>query len=452
MLDLVWSVGGFIVTIGVLVAIHEYGHFWAARRCGVRVLRFSIGFGRPLWTRVDKDGVEWSVAMIPLGGYVKMLDEREGIVAPSERQFAFNTASVGKRMAIVAAGPAFNFALAILLYWVIYIVGVPGLRTLIDTPAPDSVAARAGLVIGDEVTMVDDSPVPTWTELRTELIDHALDRGSLPITVKSADDGVLRTVVLPLNSVRVDPEFLFDDLGLQPFQPKLPAVLDKLFPGEAAASAGLQPGDELLSYNGETIDSWQQWATWVRAHPGEAVRLAYRRDGAIKELTLVIGRAAENGRSIGRFGAGVANPGELWQDLRAVSRSGPLEALPRAVHETWRMSSLTLRMLGRMVTGEVSVKNVSGPIQIAQVAGFSAQIGWVAFLSFMAVVSVSLGVLNLLPVPILDGGHLLFYGVEALKGSPLSERAQEAGQRMGMTLLVLLMGLAFYNDIARLLS
>lgn len=452
MLDFVWSLGGFIVTIGVLVAIHEYGHFWVARRCGVKVLRFSIGFGKPIWRRTDKDGVEWVLSMIPLGGYVSMLDERNGIVAPSERRYAFNTASVGKRMAIVAAGPAFNFALAILLYWVINVVGVPGMRPVIDTPLPDSVAARAGLVLGDEVTMIGDKPIPTWTELRTELIDHALDRGSLPITVKRADNGVLRTVVLPLSSVRVDPEFLFDDLGLAPFQPKLPAKIEQVMAGEAAAAAGIKAGDELLRFNDQPIESWQQWAAWVRAHPGELVTLAYLRDGAEHEVKLVIGRAAENGRSIGRFGAGVANPGDLWQDLRAVSRSGPLEALPRAVNETWRMSSLTLRMLGRMVTGEVSVKNVSGPIQIAQVAGFSAQVGWVAFLSFMAIVSISLGVLNLLPVPVLDGGHLLFYGVEALKGSPVSERAQEAGQRLGMTLLILLMGLAFYNDIARLLG
>lgn len=451
MLDFLWSLGGFVVTIGVLVAFHEFGHYWVARRCGVKVLRFSIGFGKPLWTHRAKDGVEWVVSAVPLGGYVKMLDEREGIVPPAERPYAFTQAGVGKRMAIVAAGPLFNFGLAILLYWAVFVIGVQGLKPVIDAPPANTVAAQAQLAAGDEVLAVGGEPIPTWNELRTEIIERALDKGTLPLTVKSAD-GALRSVSLPLASVRIDPEFLFDDLGLVPYEPKLPAIIDGLQAGEAAEAAGVQRGDELLSYNGTPIESWQQWALWVRAHPGEVAKLRLRRAGEEHELTVIIGRTEEGGRTIGRFGASVANPGDLWQDLRAVSRSGPLEAIPRAVSETWRMSSLTVRMLARMVTGEVSVKNVSGPIQIAQVAGYSAQIGGIAFLSFMALVSVSLGVLNLLPVPVLDGGHLLYYGVEALKGSPLSERAQEAGQRVGLTLLALLMGLAFYNDIVRLLN
>ena len=237
-----------------------------------------------------------------------------------------------------------------------------------------------------------------------------------------------------------------------PYQPDVPARLQEVVPGEAAAAAGFQAGDLLLSYNGIAIESWQQWATWLRAHPGEVVQVEIERAGQRLRLDAIIGQLREGERSIGRFGAAVAHPGDLWQDLRAVNRLGPVEALPAAVQQTWRMSSLTLRMLGRMITGEVSVKNVSGPIQIAQVAGFSAQIGLVSFLSFMAIVSVSLGVLNLLPVPVLDGGHLLYYAVEAIKGSPVSERVQEAGQRVGLTLLVMLMGLAFYNDIARLLN
>lgn len=446
-----WSIGGFIITIGVLVAFHEFGHYWVARRCGVKVLRFSIGFGKPIWTYRAKDGVEWVLSAIPLGGYVKMLDERDGEVAPGERHQAFTQASVHKRMAIVAAGPLFNFALAIALYWCVFVIGVQGLKPVLAQPPEGSVAAQANLQAGEQVTMVGDAPIPTWTELRTEIIERALDRGELPLTVKSPD-GSLRSVVLPLQNVRVDPELLFQDLGLEPYQPKLPAKLDVVQAGGAAEAAGFKPGDELLSFDGTPIESWQQWALWVRAHPGEVTKVRVRRDGQELELTTILGRVEEGGRSLGRFGASVANPGDLWQDLRAVSQSGPLEAIPRAASETWRMSALSLRMLWRMVTGEVSVKNVSGPIQIAQVAGYSAQVGWIPFLSFMAVVSVSLGVLNLLPVPVLDGGHLLYYGVEALKGSPLSERAQEAGQRIGLTLLALLMGLAFYNDIVRLLN
>jgi regulator of sigma E protease len=451
MLDVVWSVAGFIVAISVLVAFHEYGHYWVARRCGVKVLRFSIGFGRPLWTRRDAEGVEWTISAIPLGGYVKMLDEREQEIGPGERHLAFNNASVGKRIAIVAAGPAFNFALAIVLYWAVFVIGVEGMRPVLAPPPAESAAARIGLQGGEEMLSVAGKPVETWNALRTLLIDHALGRGLLVLRWREAD-GTVREAALDLAGVRIDPEFLFDDIGLTPYQPLIPAVLEEVLPGEAAAQAGFQRGDELLSYNGEPIRSWQQWAQWLRQHPGEVVQVSLRRGGETLTLRLIIGSVQDGERNIGRFGASVANPPELWQDLRAVSRLDAFAAVPEALEQTWRMSWLTLRMLGRMVTGDVSVKNVSGPIQIAQVAGYSAQIGLVSFLSFMAIVSVSLGVLNLLPVPVLDGGHLLYYTVEAVKGSPLSERAQEAGQRLGLTMLVALMGLAFYNDIVRLLN
>jgi regulator of sigma E protease len=449
--DLAWSVGGFVIAIAVLVAFHEFGHYWVARRCGVKVLRFSIGFGRPLWTHRSSDGVEWVIAAVPLGGYVKMLDEREQAVAPGDRPLAFNNATVGRRMAIVAAGPLFNFGLAVLLYWAVFVVGIQGYRPVLTQPLPQSAAAQAGLQRMDEIVAVDGHNVQTWTQLRTELIDRVLDRGQLRLTVK-APDGQMRETAVDLDDVRIDPEFLFDDLGLNPYQPPIPAVLDQVVPGEAADKAGFEVGDTLLSVNEQPIESWQQWADWVKAHPGEVAQVQIRRDGAVQTRTTIIGQLGGEGHVYGRFGASVANPGDLWQDLRAVSRLGVFEAMPEAVAQTWRISSLTLRMLGRMVTGDVSVRNVSGPIQIAQAAGFSAQDGLVSFLSFMAIVSISLGVLNLLPVPVLDGGHLLYYAVEAIKGSPVSERTQEAGQRLGLTLLALLMGLAFYNDIVRLLN
>ncbi len=449
--DLAWSIGGFIVAIAVLVAFHEFGHYWVARRCGVKVLRFSIGFGRPLWTHRSRDGVEWVIAAVPLGGYVKMLDEREQAVAPGDRPLAFNNATVGRRIAIVAAGPLFNFGLAILLYWAVYIVGIQGYRPVLTQPLAQSAAAQAGLQQMDEVVAVEGDTVQTWTQLRTELIGRVLDRGPLRLTIK-ASDGQMREAVIDLDGVRVDPEFLFDDLGLNPYQPPIPAVLEQIVAGEAADKAGFEVGDELLSVNDQPIASWQQWANWVKAHPGEVAQVRIKRDGAEQTRTTIIGQLGNEGHVYGRFGASVANPGDLWQDLRAVDRLGVFEAMPEAVAQTWRISSLTLRMLGRMVTGDVSVRNVSGPIQIAQAAGFSAQGGVVSFLSFMAIVSISLGVLNLLPVPVLDGGHLLYYAVEAVKGSPVSERTQEAGQRLGLTLLALLMGLAFYNDIVRLLN
>ncbi|MEQ1440240.1 RIP metalloprotease RseP [Fontimonas sp. SYSU GA230001] len=451
MLDVLWSMAGFVVAISVLVAFHEYGHYWVARRCGVKVLRFSIGFGRPLWTRRTRDGVEWVVSALPLGGYVKMLDEREQDVAPAERHLAFNNASVWRRIAIVAAGPAFNFGLAVLLYWGTYVIGIEGLRPIVAAPAAQSVAARQGIREGDEVLSLNGRPVATWTDLHAMLIDLALDRSQLVLDLRTAQ-GANREVLLDLSGVRMEPELLFEDIGLRPYEPRMRAVIDEVMRGEAAEAAGLQVGDELLSIDGTPIESWQQWAQWVRAHPGEVAQLGIRRGGETRVLRVVIGRQIEGERVIGRFGAAVAKPGDLWQDLRAVSRLGVVDAATEAVAQTWRMSWLTLRMLGRMVTGDISVKNVSGPIQIAQVAGVSAQIGLVSFLSFMAVVSVSLGVLNLLPVPVLDGGHLLYYGVEALTGSPVSERAQLAGQRLGLTLLALLMGLAFYNDIVRLLN
>lgn len=451
MLEVLRSVGGFVVAIGVLVAFHEFGHYWVARRCGVRVLRFSIGFGKPLWRHRARDGVEWVISAIPLGGYVKMLDEREQAVAPGDRPLAFNNATVWRRMAIVSAGPLFNFALAVLLYWAVFVIGVQGIKPVLSAPPAGTVAAEAHLQAQEQVVAVAGEPVHTWAELRTVLIENALDRADLDITVERPD-GQLRDTVLDLSAVRVDPEYLFDDLGMIPYQPPLPPVLEQVLPGEPAAEAGFEPGDTLLRHDGVEIESWQQWARWLQAHPGEAVKVDVLRDGRELSLTVIIGRVGEGADSHGRFGAAVANPGDLWQDLRAVNRYGAFEALPKAAIETWRIASMTLKMLWRMVTGDVSVKNVSGPIQIAQVAGYSAQVGLVSFLSFMAVVSISLGVLNLLPVPVLDGGHLLYYAVEALKGSPVSERAQEAGQRLGLTLLALLMSVAFYNDIVRLLN
>jgi regulator of sigma E protease len=448
MLDLVWSVGGFLVAIGVLVAFHEFGHYWVARRCGVKVLRYSLGFGKALWTHRAKDGMEWVVSALPLGGYVKMLDEREGVVAAEERHLAFNTQSVGKRALIVVAGPLFNFLLAIFFYWIVFVVGVQGQKPILAEPPAASAAAKAGLHLGEEVLRVRDVGIATWQNLRTELIDQALSGKPLPLEVKGKD-GVVREVSLDLSQVRIDPEFLFDDLGLNAYQPDIPAKLAEVMRGDPAENSGFKAGDLLLSYNGLPITSWQQWAIWLRAHPGEVVKVKVQRAAATLELNVIIGRG-EHG--IGKFGARVEVPADLWQDLRAEDRLDPVAAVPAAIRHTGQMSLLTLKMLWRMVLGDVSIKNVSGPIQIAQVAGFSAQVGVVSFLAFMAIVSVSLGVLNLLPVPLLDGGHLLYYAVEAVKGSPLSERALEAGQRLGLTFLVALMGLAFYNDIARLLN
>ncbi len=449
MLDTLWAVAGFIVAIGVLVSFHEFGHFWVARRLGVRVLRFSLGFGKPIWTRRGADGVEYTLSVLPLGGYVKMLDEREGPVAPTELAQAFNRQTVGRRALIVVAGPAFNFMLAVVAYWIVFISGVTGPKPLIAEPPSQSRAAAAQLHAGETVLTVNQKPVQTWQDLHTRLIEFSLESSTLDLKVRG-QDGEEREIQIPLAGVRVDPEFLFADLGLKPYQPPIPALLEEVIPDDPAHRAGLRAGDRLLSYDGIAITSWQQWAEWLRAHPGQVVLLEFQRGDATMRREVILARDAGSGQ--GRFGARVKFPEELISRLNTTVRLGPLDAFVAAGAQTWRMSVLTLKMLGRMVVGDISIKNVSGPIQIAQIAGYSAQLGIVTFLSFMAIISISLGVLNLLPIPVLDGGHLLYYVAEALKGSPLTERVQALGQQIGMGLLFALMGLAFYNDFHRLIG
>ncbi|AXQ28980.1 RIP metalloprotease RseP [Solimonas sp. K1W22B-7] len=452
--DFFWGLGGFIVAMGVLVAFHEFGHYWVARRCGVKVLRFSIGFGRQIWTRRAADGVEWTLSAIPLGGYVKMLDEREGPVPAAERHLAFNNATVGRRILIVAAGPTFNFLLAIAFYWLVLVMGVQSIKPMIAAPAEKSAAAAAGLREGEQILQVAGALTPTWIELRTELMDKAMAGGSMPLRVQAADGG-MRDVHLDLRGVRVDPQFVFTDLGLEVYEPPIPAIAASVEKGSAADAAGMRDGDQIVSLNGQPMANRREVIAWVSARPEQVVRIGILRGSQTLELQAIVGRVETQGRVIGRLGVSlgvlpgsdIAGSRDLWQDLRAESRRDPLEAMPAAVAQTWRMSALTLKLLWRIVIGEVSLKNISGPIQIAEVAGYSAQIGLVQFLAFLAAMSVSLGVINLLPVPVLDGGHLLFYGIEALKGSPLSARAQEFGLRLGFTFVVMLMGLAFYNDL-----
>lgn len=449
MLDLVWSIAGFIVALSILVCVHEFGHYWVARRVGVKVLRFSLGWGKPWKSFVTRDGVEWSLAPYPIGGYVKMLDEREGPVAPSERHLAFNNQSVPKRMAVLVAGPAANFLLAIALYWLIFMLGVQGLRPLLAEPSAGTAAAAAGLRAGDEVLSIDGKAIPTWTELRVELIDRSLGASTMQLTVRD-EQGQSRAVALNLAKVRSDPQFLFDDLGLDAFQPQIAPVLGKILPGSAAEAAGLKPGDRVLTVQDQPVSDWEALVNAIRARPGTVTHIEIERAGQRLSINAVPANEEEAGRRIGRLGAGPVVDEQLWQNLRAARRLGPIDALPAAVEQTWQMTQLTLRVLWHMVLGEVSVKNVSGPIQIAQVAGDSARIGLVSFLSFMAVVSVSLGVLNLLPVPLLDGGHLVMFAIEGIKGRPLSERAQIAAQYVGLAFIGVLMVLALFNDIMRL--
>ena len=447
------SLLAFIVALALLIAIHEWGHFWVARRLGVKVLRFSIGFGRPLWRRIGRDGTEYRVAMIPLGGYVKMLDEREGPVVPSERQHAFNRQSVSVRAAIVSAGPIANLLLAIALYWLVLCLGVPGMRSLIDTPAPNTPAAVAGLEGGDEILRVNDASTPTWEQLGLRVVQAALDDVPLELQVRRAD-GAEQTLILDADwsNALNDPARINQDLGLAPYQPPLPAQLGALQSDGPAASAGLAPGDRILAMDGRPVADWADWVNQVRARPNEAVEIEISSGDETRRLTLRIGSRQQDGIRIGYVGASPHVPQQLQESLRAEYRYAPIAALPVAVQRTWQMSVMTVRMLARMATGQLGLDNLSGPINIAQYAGYSAQIGLVSYLGFLAVISISLGVLNLLPIPILDGGHLAFYLMEGIRGKPLSERVQHWGQQIGIIALVLMMGLAFYNDLVRLFA
>jgi len=445
------SVLALIVTLGLLIAFHEFGHFWTARKLGVKVLRFSIGFGKPLWSRrFGADDTEYVIAAFPLGGYVKMLDEREGEVPEAERHRAFNNQSVWRRIAIVAAGPIFNFIFAIIAFWLMYLLGVPGVKPVIGEVAPASIAAEVGFRAGDEILAVDGVATPTWNTARLTLLDKSLDQDVVELRVRG-DDGRERQLSLPVGDIPAEnkQQDLLHSVGITPWRMDYPPVLGELSPDGAAAKAGLKSGDRILAADGEPVEDWMQLVEFVRAHPDQTVKLQIERDGVAQSVEVHVARHVTDSGVIGRIGAAPA-PVQLPEDMRTEVRFGPFSAMGEALAKTWQMSSLTLRMIGKMIVGEVSVENLSGPITIATYAGYSANAGATSFLYFLAIISISLGVLNLLPIPLLDGGHLMYYLVEIVKGSPLSDEVQMQMQRIGIVLLAMLMLLAFYNDLNRL--
>ena len=445
----------FVVALGVLVTIHEFGHYWVARRAGVRILRFSLGFGRPLWRRrFGPDATEFVVAAIPLGGYVKMLDEREGPVAPAELHRAFNTQPLSRRAAIVAAGPVANFLLALLVYWLMFMAGVTGARPYVGAVTPDGVAARSGLLPGDEIVAVDGRDTAIWDNVMSTAIAAILDEQSVRLDVRG-EQGDTRSVTLDLGKLSVDDlsrgEF-FSKLGFAPRRPKVPPVIGKLVPGEAAEQAGLVTGDRIVRLQGEAIDDWLTWVERIRASAGRRLDLTVVREGA--ELTLsMVPRASEvDGHLVGRIGAEVAPFETAPEEIAtAEERYGPGVAALRAFERTADVTVTTLKFMRKMVIGEASVENLSGPISIAQFAGESAKLGLSRFLEFLGLVSVSLAVLNLLPIPLLDGGHLMYYLIEFMIRKPVPEAIQLYGQHIGLMFLLGLMGLAIYNDIMRIL-
>ncbi|MEI6412750.1 MAG: RIP metalloprotease RseP [Pseudomonadota bacterium] len=446
------TLASFLLALSVLISVHEWGHFWVARRVGVKVLVFSLGFGPPLWTRVGRDGTEYRLAALPLGGYVKMLDEREGPVPAGEQSRTFNCQAIWKRAAIVAAGPLCNLIFAIMAFWVTLMLGEEGLRPVIGEVSSQSPAALAGFKPGDQLLKVADRLTPTWEAALYALLAETLAQRDLPIEVRDHQDNILTRVLERdrLLDIPVD-EKILDHLGLIPKRFMLPPIVGQVVANEPAERAGLKPGDRLLSIDDHPIETWNDWVAAVRARPGQEIRLGLLRDGQILEVTLSIREHLENGVRIGRVGVAAQLPtAAALEAERAILQLPPGEALWAASLRTWDMSWLMLRVAGKMLTGDLPANNLSGPIAIAESAGRAASIGFDTFLKFLAVVSISLGVLNLLPIPVLDGGLLAFLLLEAIRGRPLPEWLEEQAQKVGIALLGSLMLLALYLDLNRL--
>jgi regulator of sigma E protease len=435
----------FIVAISVLVAAHEFGHYFVARRLGFKVLRFSIGFGRPIlrWRGGPPDHVEYWLSMLPLGGYVKMLDEHEGPVDPNDRARAFHQRPIWQRVAVLLAGPAFNFLFAILAYWLMFVSGAEALRSVIGAVEPSSVAANAGIAPGDEIEAIGGAPVVTWEEATLRFLDELLGDGRIELTVRSPD-GVARDVEFDVrgrSAELTEPTVLLFGLGIRP---GAPPVVGKVVAGSPAERAGLRAGDRILRVDGDPVATWNQWAQHLRSRPGAAVEIALLRGG--REIVT----QATPGPLVDPRGRSYVGVGVEQVDVYTVQRYGVLESLPRAVAETWEFTVLSVSMVAHMIMGEVSLKNMSGPLSIGEIAGSTANAGLSYFLKFLAAVSISLGIINLLPIPLLDGGQIVYQLVEGIKGSPLSERAMLIGQQLGIFFILALTGFAFYNDVVRM--
>lgn len=446
---ILWNLGAFIVALGILVAVHEYGHFWVARRNGVKVERFSIGFGKAIWRRMGKDGTEYVLAMIPLGGYVKMLDGRVDDVPAELQDQAFNHKSVWARMAIVVAGPMANFVFAVFAFWLMFLIGVPAVKPVLNEVTTSSPAAEAGLTQGMEIIGIDGKPVRTWEEVNFALLARL---GDDETRFEVQDNvGQRSEARIDLANWQFDPdqESPISALGLVPVGPQLKLTVAQVVDNGPASAAGVQPGDVLQAINGEPLTDWRQLVNQVQASPEIKMELEVLRNGQRLSLALTPERRESADRVFGY--AGVAPEVQpVADEYRFDLRYGPLDAIGAGIGRTWDLTVLTFQMLGKLVTGVVSVDNLSGPISIAKGAGATAEYGLVYFLGFMALVSVNLGIINLLPLPVLDGGHLLFYLVEAVTGRPVPEKIQEIGFKIGAALLMMLMGLALFNDFARL--
>ncbi|KGJ91068.1 sigma E protease regulator RseP [Thalassotalea sp. ND16A] len=455
MLEFLWNLGSFVVALGLLVTVHEYGHFWVARKCGIRVEKFSIGFGKTLWRKYDKQGTEYVVALIPLGGYVKMLDERVDEVAEQDKQFAFNNKSVYQRIAVVAAGPLANFIFAIVAFYLMFLIGSTTLKPIIGSIDHDSIAAQAQLAENSQIVAINDMDVENWQDVNMALAAQ-IGEAKITIATRALDSTYVSNKQLDTTNWHYEPSktSAMHSLGIVPFTPKKKINISELTPDAAGELAGLQVGDEIISVNGiNLVGNWQPFVDIIQQNPNKSVTIELARDGKKQEIELLVGTRQQNdGRNTGFIGvAGQQTYIEPWPDSHKQDVSfGPIAAIGKAVDSTWNLVELSFNMIGKLVTGLVSVENLSGPISIAQGAGTSAGIGLAPFLYFLALISVNLGIINLLPLPILDGGHLLYYVIELLTGKPVPEKFQEVGFKIGALILLSLMSIAIFNDFSRL--
>lgn len=458
-MTLLQTILSFLIALTILIFVHELGHYLVARWCGVKVLRFSIGFGKPLFTRlIGADKTEWSFSAIPLGGYVKMLDERDESqmpIAPEDLPRAFTRQSLGRRSAIVIAGPVANFLLAIGLYWLLNVVGVEEPAAIVDLPAAQTPAGKAGIIAGDRIVAVDGKSIRSWNEVRLLMLDAVIEKRTVKLDINRASASSqtsplsLSVDTSSLPSGEVEKDFL-RTLGIDLAVGRV--LVASVLTGSAAARSGLLANDEVLRVDGQAIRRSGELIERIRSSPGKPLRFEVLRGGASVSLdvtpdSLASDRPDEAGKQVGRIGAGLNH-----RVAMEMVRYGPFESLSRGVTQTWDMSIFSLRMMGKMLVGQLSWKNLSGPVAIADYAGQSARVGWFAYVSFLALISISLGVLNLLPIPVLDGGHLVYYGLEAIRGKPLSDRFVEITQKAGVAIIGALMVVALFNDITRLIG
>jgi len=457
-MNLLWQVLWFMVAVGLLVTVHEFGHYWVARRLGFKVLRFSVGFGRPLLKHIGgPDRIEYVLAALPLGGYVKLLDEREGPVAPADLARSFTRRPHWQRIVVLLAGPAFNILFAVLLLWgMLWVSGVTEVKPVVGEVTAGSVAASAGLRSGDEIRTLNGTPVAGMRELVFGLLDAMSSSGQVTLGVHGSN-GDTRAAVLSVPDATerrrlTEPSELFRGLGFQPWTLPVPPVLGRVLPGGPAVGAGLLAGERIVAIDGVAMNDFRDLAAYINARPGGHVTIDFSRAGVARTVQLQVASDEVSGKRVGRIRVEPPPAGKLPDRMLLHTELGAAAALARATQEAWSMTLLQARLFARMVEGRVSLKNLSGPLSIAEFAGESAEAGVTPFLSFLVLISLSLGFLNLLPIPILDGGQIVFQTVEWLKGSPLSERSQALGQQVGIALLIVLMGVALYNDIARRFS